>query len=191
MSHKFLLNASFHWLLMAMDKDLATQAREQGCPYCGHPLHQANYPRSPLGLLRSFREYYTDRFSLCCNTCRKRTTPPSVRFFGRRRFPALLLLFISILSLGINARRLAQVKRHFGITLSESTWKRWRRWWRESFMGTRFWRQTQGIVVTTIMDATSSFPRVFLALFKGSLEEKMSGLLRWLSPLTGGVLRAV
>lgn len=191
MSHKFLFNASFHLLLTAIDEELAIQTKEQGCPHCGNPLHQANYPRSPLGLLRRFREYYNARFSLCCNTCRKRTTPPSVRFFGRRWFPALLFMLISILSLGINARRLEQVKRHLGVTLSESTWKRWRRWWRESFTDTRFWQQTQGIVVTTIIDSTSSFPRVFLALFKGLLEEKMCCLLRWLSPLTGGVLRAV
>lgn len=43
----------------------------------------------------------------------------------------------------VNEHRLAQIKRHFGITVSESTWKRWRRWWRIAFNKTRFWKQAR------------------------------------------------
>lgn len=190
MSHKFLFHASFHLLLNKIDQELAEKEKEKGCGYCGGVLHQADYPRSPFGLPAPFRENYDERLSLCCSQCRKRTTPPSVRFFGRRWFPAPLLILISALTLGINERRLMQVKRHLGVTVSESTWKRWRRWWREAFMQTPFWQQAKGsfLPVPTLI---GFFPRVLLMRFQGKLEEKMGFLLNFLAPLTAGVLRAV
>ena len=190
MSHNFLFNASFHLLLNSIDQELAIKAQKQGCLYCGNKLHQANYPRSPVGLLPRFRHYYDERLSFCCDTCRKRTTPQSVRFFGRRWYPAPLLMLVSALMIGINERRLKQVKQHFGIVVSESTWKRWRRWWRESFIATQFWRKEKGLV-PTVTETKKILPRALLNVFQGVLEEKMFYLLRFFSPLTGGVLRAV
>jgi hypothetical protein len=143
-----------------------------------------------MGLPSQFRDQYDERLSFCCKQCRKRTTPPSVRFFGRRWFPAPLFILISVLALGVNERRLSQVKRYFGMVVSESTWKRWRGWWRESFGGTLFWQQAKGLVITA-RETDRAFPRALLRMFKGVLEEKIALLLRFLSPLTGGVLRAV
>lgn len=177
-------------LLNSIDQEFAVKAQKKGCLYCGNKLHQANYPRSPVGILPDFRKYYDQRLSFCCDICRKRTTPESVRFFGRRWYPGSLLILISVLMLGINERRLLQVKRHFGIVVSESTWKRWRRWWRESFITTPFWRKEKGLVSTAI-SANKTFPRALLNIFQAGLEEKMRYLLRFLSPLTGGILRAV
>lgn len=190
MSQNFLSNASFHLLLNKIDQEITDKAKLQGCLSCGNKLHKANYPRSPAGLPSQFRNFYDERFSLCCNTCRKRITPPSVRFFGRRWFPAPLLMLISALMLGINERRLLQVKQHLGITVSECTWKRWRRWWRESFHKTLFWQQAKGLV-PILIEPNKLFPRALLDLFQGTLQEKTRLLLHFLSPLTGGVLRAV
>ena len=190
MSHKFLFNASFHLLLNSIDQEIAKEVQQKGCCYCGCPLHQADYPRSPLGLPAQFRESYDERLSFCCDTCRRRTTPPSVRFFGRRWFPAPLLILICVLQIGINERRLTQIKRHFGFFVSESTWKRWRRWWRESFVETLFWQQTKSLVITAI-NIDTPLPRALLDIFSGKIEEKIHQALKFLSPLTGGVLRAV
>ena len=190
MSQNFIFDASFHLLLSKIDHEIIEKDKLQGCLFCGNKLHKANYPRSPAGLPSQFRHHYGERFSLCCNTCRKRTTPSSVRFFGRRWFPAPLLMLISALMLGINERRLLQVKRHFGITVSESTWKRWRRWWRESFQKTLFWQQAKGLV-PIVIETNKFSPRALLDLLQGFLQEKMCLLLRFLLPLTGGVLRAV
>lgn len=190
MSQNFLFNTSFHLLLIAIDQELADQLLQQGCSYCGNKLHTSNYPRSPVGILPQLRHYYAERISSCCNTCRRRTTPPSVRFFGRRWYPAPLHILISALMLGINERRLEQVKRHFGITVSESTWKRWRRWWRESFSATLFWQQAKGFALKAV-ETKRLFPRALFVLFDRSLEENLRLLLRFLSPLTGGTLRAV
>src|SRR6266568_1834893 len=118
MLHKLLLNATFHSALISIDEELAENIQKKGCP-CGGELHQANYPRSPSGIPSLFRSNYSERFSYSCDTCRKRTTPQSVRFFGRRWYPAPLLIFISALMLGVNERRLEQVKRHFGIVVPE------------------------------------------------------------------------
>ena len=190
MAYKFILSINFHLLLNKIDQESANQAQQQGCPYCGHALHQANYPRSPFGLLAAFRDHYDKRLSFCCDTCRKRTTPQSVRFFGRRWFPAPLFMLISALMLGPNERRCAQVKRHFGMVVSEATWKRWRRWWRESFMATKFWQQAKGLV-TSGLGTSRPLPRALLDLFQGAPAKKMRLLLQFLAPLTGGILRAV
>ena len=129
---------------------MAEIAMNNGCSHCGGKLHLANYPRSPAGMPAAFRLHYNQRISFCCSSCRKRTTPPSVRFFGRRWFPAPIFIFICLLQCGINDRRLSQVKRHFGITVRESTWKRWRRWWRESFSETKFWIKEKGLLSTPL-----------------------------------------
>ena len=114
--------------------------------------------------------------------------PPSVRFFGRRWFPAPLLTLVSAFDVGINEWRCEQVRRHFGVVVRESTWKRWRRWWREEFIKTSFWQQARGSVPP---DITGPFPRTLLGLFKGHCEQRVSQLLKFLSPITAGILRAV
>lgn len=188
MSHKFLFNSNFHRVLVAIDRELAENTRQKGCS-CGETLHLSNYPRSPLGLPAQFRSNYDSRFSFCCDNCRKRTTPPSVRFFGRRWYPAPLLLFISAFMVSITDYRLAQIKRHFGISVSESTWKRWRRWWREAFTEARFWKEARGSIPEPKRART--LPRGMLNAFQGSLDKKMILLLQFLSPITAGFLRAV
>lgn len=190
MSQNFVFNASFFELLIKIDTELAKEVLAKGCPYCGSRLHQSNYPRSPFGLSQPFRSYCNERNSFCCSNCRKRTTPSSVRFFGRRRFVALIFVLMSVLTLGMNERRLRQVKRHLNITVSESTWKRWRSWWRNSFQSTKFWLQEKGIVKPSLQESVW-LPRTLYRLFKGTLIEKIPKLLRFLSPLTGGDLRAV
>jgi hypothetical protein len=191
MPYQFLFHKFFQIILCKIDKELADNAQELGCQKCGDVLHQANYPRSPIGILSQLREYYDQRFSLCCKTCRKRVTPMSVRFFGRRWYPAPALILVSILKLGISERRLDQVKKHLGIKVSESTWKRWRRWWRDSFEFTLFWKQAKGQLAIQ-PEITALISRDLLYSFDGrSLEEKVISLLKFLSPLTGGILRGV
>jgi hypothetical protein len=189
MSHKILSNATFHLFLNKIDQELTEEIRKKGCP-CGGKLHRSNYPRSPVGLPSTLRDQYQERLSLCCDTCRKRITPPSVRFFGRRWFPAPFFVLICALTLGINERRLEQVKRHLGIKVSESTWKRWRRWWREVFQVTKFWQQVKGLI-PSLLGTQRAFPRDLLTAFKGKFTEKLCLLLRFLAPLTSGILQAV
>jgi len=189
MSHKFLTNSTFHELLYAIDINLADEHRKNGCPHCGGILHQSNYPRSPFGLLQALRAYYQSRISFCCGRCRKRSTSQSVRFFGRHRFPASILILISALMMGATQRRCLAAQRHFGITVSKRTWQRWREWWQKCFPCTPFWQKIKGVI--SIQALQGPFPRVLLAMYEGDLTKKVKSSLQLLAPLTAGDFRAV
>lgn len=190
MSHKFQLDASFHSLLVQMDQELAAETKAKGCPSCKGILDVADYPRSPFGLPAGLRIYYEQRISFCCRDCRRRTTPASVRFFGRYWYVFTIYLLFNLIQSGITEKRLAQIRRHLEITVSESTWKRWRRWWRQVFVTTPFWQQAKGHLLP-LPESTASLPRELLRRFEGTFVEKFVHLLKFLSPLTGGILRAV
>ena len=191
MYQNFLYNSTFYLLLVAIDQAFANIAKQEGCPCCGGKLNIANYPRSPFGVPAQFRSMFDERYSLCCNTCRRRITPQSVRFFGRRWFPAPLLLLISILKRGASSRRCAQIKRHLGIVVNPSTWRRWQRWWSMAFPTTLFWQQSKGLLIATLQATDNHYPGALLDMFQGKFTEKICLLLRFLAPLTAGDLRAV
>ena len=62
-------------------------------------LHSATYPRKPHGLAPELRADVR-RYSLCCCRCRRRVTPPSARFFGRRFRVAPLFVMVGALVAG-------------------------------------------------------------------------------------------
>jgi hypothetical protein len=189
MSHKFLTNAIFHNLLKEIDINIADEHRKKGCPHCGGNLHQSDYTRSPFGLPQALRVYYQNRISFCCARCRKRSTSQSVRFFGRRWFPAPILMLISTLMGGATQSRCLAVQRHFGITVNKRTWKRWRQWWQKCFPCTPFWQKTKGVL--PIQALQGPLPRILFTIYKGDLATKLMSLLQLLAPLTAGDFRAV
>ena len=62
-----------------IDKELAEAVQAGACLYCGAKLHCGDYPRKPRG-----GPEWDERYSFDCSRCRKRRTPPSVRFLGRK-----------------------------------------------------------------------------------------------------------
>jgi hypothetical protein len=112
-----------------------------------------------------------------------------VRFFGRRRFVAAIVVLISFLKSGVTDRVISQVRRHFGFTISKRTWQRWHRWWKESFMETDFWKQAKGLLPTHVMNG--NYPRALLMAYSGDFRERWVKILQFLSPLTAGIYRAV
>lgn len=191
MSQNFLFKASFHEYLIKIDRELANIYAEKGCKYCCGKLHQADYPRSPVGMPLEFRDLYSQRISFCCVNCRKRATPPSVRFFGRRWYPAPIHTFISIMIRGINKRRIALIKKYFGITVYESTWRRWRKWWCDKFVVTKFWQAAKGQFPPSNKIIHGPFPRVIFNFYRGNIEQKMLLFLRFLSPITIGIIHTI
>jgi hypothetical protein len=189
MYHNLLKEPSFHALLVLIDDELAEQNRKKACPVCGGVLHQANYPRSPLGLPVFCREQYDSRRSFCCGDCRKRVTTPSVRFFGRRRFPAAIMLLVSVFMSSTSRRRYHQVKQYFGISISLRTWVRWLRWWQECFIGTAFWKQAKAQLPGKAL--IGRFPHQLLLIYPGRLNNQLEMALQFLSPMTAGINRAV
>lgn len=124
MSHNCLVNSNlnFHTHLLTIDIESAKKVKEQGCRHCNGRLHQANYPRIGFGTTAQIVPIYASRFSFCCADCRRRTTPISVRFFGRRRYVAtLFILLCASRTLTPDDACCARLARRFGCHLSVST----------------------------------------------------------------------
>lgn len=181
MCHELLSDASFYCILTKFDEDLAAQARAAGCG-CGGRLHSARYPRKPRGGPADLGPEYEWRLSFCCAVegCRRRVTPPSVRYFGRRVYLAAVLVLVMAMGQGLTPRRVAQLHAQLGIGLR--TLRRWRQWWRESFVATRLWRHARGRFMPPVDEG--ELPKALLERFDGKPASKLLSLLVFLRPLT-------
>ena len=179
-----LADAKFHEQLLAFDRDLAASARAARCWRCGGALHSGSYARKPRGCPAGLGREYAERFSFCCavDGCRKRATPPSLRFLGRRVYLATVVTLISALMLGTTPSRLARLSVVPG--LDRRTLARWRVWWRSSFTDGPFAAVAMAALVPPV--DTAALPVSLLDRFAGELREQLIALLRFLGPLTGG-----
>lgn len=137
-----LSRSSLFASLLVLDQEIAEELRGAGCRHCGGPLHAAHYVRRPRGLDFNPEPEWLVRLSFCCGRegCRRRATPVSVRFFGRKVYAALAFLLLCGQSTGpLTNRMLGQIE--FTVGVSEVTLRRWRRWWRDRFVRGRFWQQ--------------------------------------------------
>ena len=89
-----LADASLFTKLEIIDQELAQEVRSTPCPACGGPLHQANFPRKPRGGPKEIEKRPHIRYSYCCGRegCRKRLTPPSIRFLGPKVYFSLTIV---------------------------------------------------------------------------------------------------
>lgn len=183
MSHAVLGDASFFGLLYRLDVDLAAQAQARGCP-CGGVLHSARYPRKPRGGPEAgLAPDFARRHSYCCATegCRRRKTPPSLRFLARRVYLAAVVVLVAALRDGPTAARVATLREVVGV--SRRTLDRWRTWWRETFPASAFWRAARGRFVPPV--AVAALPASLLARFTGAdAAARLLAALRFLAPLT-------
>jgi hypothetical protein len=183
MYHGLLRNASFWSFLFTVDQDLAATKRVQGCA-CGGRLHCANYPRKPRGGCEKLPETYGYRLSFCCERdgCRKRTTPPSVRFLGRKVYLAAVVVLVAAMRQGPAPRRARELTELFGA--DRHTIARWCAFWREHFPQTAFWKVARGRFSVRLPIA--ELPRAMLEAFlhREDSHEDWERLLRFLSPIT-------
>jgi hypothetical protein len=180
---KLIRNVCFHKLLVLFDHDLARAAREQGC-LCGGRLHSAHYARKPRGVPAEAREYYCERLSLCCarDICRKRTTPPSLRFIGGRIYVAVTMLLISVMVSGGTSEQLSRLSCEYGV--DRRTVGRWREWWCATFTQTRFWQAERSAFAPPVDEGR--LPASMHERFLGRPLRQLVNLLRFLTPITGG-----
>jgi hypothetical protein len=179
-----LADAKFHEQLLVFDRDLAASARAARCWLCGGALHSASYDRKPRGCPAGLGQEYAERFSFCCavDGCRKRTTPPSLRFLGRHVYLATVVTLVSALMLGTTPSRLARLS--VVAEIDRRTLARWRAWWRSAFTNSPFGAVARAAVATPIDIA--SLPVSLLERFAGDVSEQLIALLRFLGPLTSG-----
>lgn len=179
MCHSSLSNPSFLHALFVIDQELAQFTRDHGCTSCGAPLHCANYERKPKGLTTAMPESFKLRFSLCCSDreCRKRHTPPSVRFLGRRAYLGVIVVLAAVLQQGLSGHREKYLRR---FNIYRQTLHRWMVWWKEHFPSTDVWRDLRGRFPTAV-----ALPLDPLLAMKGDdIDTKMRQWLFQLLPLT-------
>lgn len=184
MCHVVLGRSNFWSLLFRIDEDFAAETHAGGCRFCGGVLHRADYQRKPRGVVRSLLGAgHGRRLSFCCERdgCRRRHTPPSVRFLGRRAFLGAVIVLATAMAHGLTGRRVARLSEQFGVSLR--TLRRWQRWWREDFAAEALWRGLRGLLAVPLTRA--SLPGSLLAGMTGvGGIDRLVELLRLLAPLS-------
>jgi hypothetical protein len=180
MYNKLLNDSSLYLLLLDIDKEIAAKVRQIGCPKCKGPLDAAPYTRKPRGLPEGMPEELTIRFSFCCRVegCRKRQTPKSVRFAGRKVWLAAVITVLSGGSSPASARSFAS-----SLGTGPRTLRRWRHWWNKKFAPSTFWRLAKARFSPPVDN--DNLPRCILARFAGqhrTLMEALMSCLRFLAP---------
>lgn len=171
MYRDLVLDPSFWQRAVRIDQKLLADAISQGCPHCGGPLHVSNYPRKPQGLSDEF-ETMTVRFSSCCGKCRKRCTPASVRFLGRRVYVGAVVLLVVAIG--------------FATTATRWTLSRWEKWCTQHLPQSSWWRELRG----RLSGASNlvPLPRQLLERCESTpgqeSEEGLIGALRLMLPLS-------
>ena len=182
MCHDFLCASSFYQQLYQMDQAMAAEVQVAGCRFCAGVLHSACYPRKPRGLREAWDASYNTRLSFCCaqDGCRRRHTPPSVRFLGRKVYLGTMVVLLTALHHGLTERRRRELIERLNVP--SQTLSRWRHWWRETFAISRRWRAQQGQFMPPV---TGELPAALLGrLIGASLVERLCQLLRLIWPIT-------
>lgn len=146
MYHALLLDVRFLTMLLGIDREVAAAVKATGCP-CGGRLHGGDFRRKPRGGPAGLGVEHEMRFSFCCGEegCRKRTTPASVRFLGRRVYLGMVVLLGALFEGGVTAGRVRDLQELTGSPIDRRTLTRWVEWWRETLPKSRGWRAMTGL----------------------------------------------
>ena len=192
MYHNLPSDASFWAFLFSIDEDLANSTRQKACP-CGGRLHRANYPRKPRGGGDHLPEQYDYRLSFCCDRdgCRKRVTPASVRFLGRKVYLGAVVVLVAAMRQGPSPRRVRELSRLFGA--DRRTIARWKVFWEEHFPRTVFWKTQREHLVPRVEIVALPLSLVEAHVHAADDQQGWGELLRFLSPITiaGGLVSEV
>jgi hypothetical protein len=180
--HAFLTDTNFYQLLFQIDESIAEEVSARGCD-CGGALHSARYPRKPRGIRSALDCSYESRLSFCCSQdgCRRRHTPASVRFLGRKVYLGVIVVLITTRHHGLNDQRRRRLIEALDVP-AQTLW-RWRRWWREQFLESCCWKGLAGQFIPPIV--IDSLPGSLLERLTGrALSERLVQLLVLISPVT-------
>jgi hypothetical protein len=173
-------DVTFHRALLKLDEEIAVEWRRK-CGECGARVDVANYGRKPRSITGSgWPEGDAIRFSFCCRAegCRVRSTPPSVRFLGRRVYYGAVVLIAAFLLGG--AKSVDRISKQLGP--SRRTLVRWRRWWTRTFPRTPTFARVRGRWVPAVKE--DDLPGSFLDRLFGSEIERTTRALEIMKPLT-------
>ncbi len=177
---KILRDPRLYQLFEKVDVERAQAVRAARCKRCGGSLHQADYERKPRGGPAEGR--WDERYSFCCEKdgCRKRHTPPSVRFLGRKVYVGVVVVLVAAMMHGPNARRMATLQEALGI--DARTLNRWRQWWLDVFVQTPFWKANRARFMPALNETL--MPYCLVDSFHAQGREGLIKLMEFLSPIT-------
>jgi len=188
MVHRDGADGKLFVVLAEIDEVSAEKVKMGGCGSCGGPLDRADYDRKPRGDLGEAAGAYARRRSFCCRRdgCRRRATPPSVRFLGRKVYVAVLVVLASIVGrerqlVGRGAARRVE-------NVPTRTVRRWLDWWTIGFALSAFWEEAKGFFATPVDEA--SLPGSLLERFDGTKDDALARLLRLIAPVTTTSVKA-
>jgi len=178
---KHLADQKLFELLEKVDADFAEEAQQQGCLFCEGALHRANYDRKPRG-----GPQWDRRHSFCCakEDCRRRRTPPSVRFLGRKVYAGFVVVLLSTMLHGLNAERVRRIRQLLNTDdrLDRRTLERWRQWWLNTFVRCSFWKEACARFMPSVCEKT--LPNSLCTRFKIEQRDRLVALLKFLAPIT-------
>ena len=106
-----------------------------------------------------------------------------MRFLGRRVYLGAWVVLVGVLSQGLTVKRRSQLCQQ--LRLSERSVGRWRRWWREVFPATPWWRGARGRFVPALDIA--QLPASLLERFVApEPAQQLRDALLFLAPLSRG-----
>lgn len=169
-------------LLEKCDSELAEKCRLEGCLLCQAKLHRANYTRKPRSRLNESDCEDVVRFSFCCERdgCRKRHTPPSVRFLGRKVYWGVRVVLIAAMRHGLKPERVKELCQ--SLEIDRRTLERWRAWWLEHFVQSPFWKIARARFSPRLCQ--EALPLSLCEAFRIDRRDRLLNLLKFLSPIT-------
>ena len=176
------LGGEFFRLLVQFDKSVTERVAAAGCPRCNGPLHRSDYTRKPRGAwIAPAGEAWVRRFSLCCGRegCRKRATPPSLRFLGRRVYLGAVVIVASLVALAL--RVAGETRRQTGVPAR--TTQRWLGWWQGPFLTTEVFAT---ICARLVGVEVGQVPASIVGRLGDAWTPRVRTLLELLAPLTTG-----
>ena len=176
----YLAERRVYELLEKCDSDLAQNCRQAGCLHCPGKLHRANYKRKPRGGPEDPDPIYRDSFCCAQEGCRKRHTPPSLRFLGRKVYWGIVVVLVSAMRHGLKAQRVQVLRESLG--LDRRTLERWRQWWSATFVQSSFWKAARARFMPLLCEKT--LPWSLCQAFGVERRDRLLDLLTFLSPIS-------
>ena len=141
MLHSLLADTRFFEFLLLIDQDIAAKCQAASCPHCGGILDAGHFGRKPRGHLPALPIGFDRRFSFCCRIdgCRRRQTPASIRFLGRRVYLLVTVTVAMVMMHGATPSRVRELRKHMG-----ADWRtvaNWRYYFSELFPQSRRGRE--------------------------------------------------
>jgi len=172
-----LADQQLHQLLEKVDADLAQEACQEGCLYCGGKLHSADYDRKPRG-----GPQWDTRFSFCCaeGDCRRRRTPESVRFLGRRVYAGVVVVLVTVMVQGLKPERVRRIRE--ALQINSRTLKRWQQWWLDTFVHSTFWKASRARFMPVLCE--QKLPWSLWLSFELEERDRLLAVLEFLAPIT-------